>query len=52
MDGADGVLLFNKVLGEFGGVALDPKCVFVFIKTCCEVSASLPHMHFIAVGAC
>ena len=44
MNGAKRVVVFNKVLGKFGRMAIGPKCIFVFIKPYHKAPAGLTHI--------
>ena len=52
MNDVQGVIMFNKMLGEFGSVAVGSKCVSVFVKPYCEALTGLTHTHFHLVRAC
>jgi hypothetical protein len=52
VNGVEGVIVFNKMLGKFGSVAVGPKCVFVFVTPYCEAPPGLTHIRFLTIGAC
>ena len=35
VNGVEGVIMFSKLLGKFGSVAVGSKCVLVFVKPNC-----------------
>ena len=51
MNGAKGVVVFDKVLGKFGRMAVDLQCIFVFIKPYQKAPVGLTHICFVTVGA-
>jgi hypothetical protein len=51
VNGAKGVVVFDKMLGKFGRMAVGSQCVFVFIKPYCKAPASLTHIRFLTIGA-
>jgi hypothetical protein len=52
MNGVERVIVFDKMLGKFGSVAVGSKCVFVFVKPYCEAPSGLTHIRFLTIGAC
>ena len=51
VNGAKEVVVFQKVLGKFGRMAVSPKCVFVLIKPYCKTLSCLTHIRFLTVRA-
>ena len=47
VNGVEGVIVFDKMLGKFGSVAVGSKCVIVFVKPYCEAPSGLTHIHFL-----